>query len=71
MIEVFYITAILSVVSPVGLSYHVVTNAGTSIFYNYDELPIMAKRFIDKYGSSAYPVADGVIAIYTNVSVNG
>lgn len=68
MSEVFYITAILAVISPLGLSYHVITNAGTSIFQNYDELPLIAKRFIDKYQVNAVPVSDYVTGIYINCS---
>lgn len=66
MNEIFYVTAVLAVYSPSGLRYHVITNAGTSIFPRYDDLPLLARKFIDKYGNSPCQVADGIIGIYIN-----
>lgn len=65
--EVFYITAILAVLSNRGVMYHVITNAGTSIFDNYDELPLLAKNFLDKHSADTVPISDTVIATYLRV----
>lgn len=67
MAEVFYIAAMIAIRTPYGLKFHVITNGGTSIFDGYDELPILCKRFLDKYGGNAYTLGDGVVAVYTNV----
>lgn len=67
MSEVFYITAMIAILNPKGLSYHVITNAGTSFFDSYEDLPILCKRWLDKYGGTVYILGDGVTAIYKNV----
>lgn len=66
MRDVFYIAAVTIVQAPCGCAYYVHTNAGTSMYLHYEDLPRLAQTFITKnlpYVDQSFPfvtvVSDG------------
>lgn len=58
MRDVFYIAAVTIVQAPCGCAYYVHTNAGTSMYMHYDELPRLAQIYITKnlvYAEQSFP----------------
>lgn len=66
MRDVFDIAAVTIVLAPCGCAYHVHTNACTSLYMHYDDLPRLVQIFITKnlpYADPSFPfvtvVSDG------------
>lgn len=48
MRDAFYIAAVTIVQCPAGCTYYVHTNAGTSMYYHFNDLPVIVQKYINE-----------------------